>query len=94
MKETEARRAAGARPRRAPRRPSGHPRRTLPALAVAGSLLLFVPSAAWGYIDPVSGSVILQILAAAFLAGLLSIKRIWTRCGTALRALRERMARR
>lgn len=35
------------------------------------------PPSAYGYIDPMSGSIILQALAAGLLAALLMFKRFW-----------------
>lgn len=49
------------------------PRRLLVALVAAHVL---VPSVAHAYIDPVSGSVILQALLAGALGVLLSVKRV------------------
>ena len=40
---------------------------------------LVAPGPAYAYIDPMSGSLILQALAAGALAALLFVKRIWQR---------------
>jgi hypothetical protein len=42
-------------------------------------LLLISPLPLYGYIDPLSGSIILQVLAAGLFAGLLTMKRFWFR---------------
>lgn len=42
-------------------------------------LLLIIPREAAAYLDPISGSIILQVLAAAALGGLLTIKRVWAK---------------
>lgn len=62
--------------------------RALPTFATVclGSLLiLLTPLPAAAYIDPISGSVILQVIAAALLAGLLSFKRAWSWVGSRFR---------
>ncbi len=41
------------------------------------SLSFFMSSDAWAYIDPGTGSFILQILAAGMLVGFFMIKRFW-----------------
>lgn len=52
-------------------------REPLDLAAWAFSVLLLVPAPAHGYIDPISGSIILQVVAASALAGLFTIKRFW-----------------
>lgn len=42
-------------------------------------LLLITPAPALAYIDPLSGSIILQVLAAGAFASLLTMKRFWSR---------------
>lgn len=49
----------------------------IPATALL--LLFLTPGGLAGYIDPISGSIILQVLAAAALGTLLTVKRVWTR---------------
>lgn len=44
-------------------------------LSFAGMLML--PEPAYGYLDPGTGSFILQILIAALLGGLIAVKRFW-----------------
>ncbi len=54
---------------------------------IAISLLLGTASPAAAYLDPISGSVVLQVLAAALLAGLLSVRRAWAWVGDRVRGL-------
>jgi hypothetical protein len=58
---------------------SFHPREAHTVLAAALVLLLLTPGQAAAYIDPISGSIILQIVAAAALGALLTVKRVWTK---------------
>lgn len=47
-------------------------------LSVLAGLLVFQvlsPRRAWGYIDPLTGSIVLQVLAAAFLAATAAFRR-------------------
>lgn len=64
----------GARPRST--RPRGV-RPLFPPLVGACLLVVLTPGQAAGYIDPISGSIILQVLAAAALGALLTIRRVW-----------------
>ena len=57
-------------------------------------LLLISPLPLYGYIDPLSGSIILQVLAAGLFAGLLTIKRFWLRVRSAFSRLWSVLARR
>lgn len=57
-----------------------------------------VPGSAFGavmmslaYVDPLSGSVILQVLAAGILGGAFAVKRFWRQIGVSLRLLRDRI---
>jgi hypothetical protein len=59
----------------AQRRPSSHARLRIATALIA--LLLVTPAQAAAYIDPISGSIILQVLAAGALGALLTIKRVW-----------------
>jgi hypothetical protein len=45
-------------------------------LACAMLVSLIVPRRAFGYIDPLSGSIVLQVLAAGLMAATLSIRRL------------------
>lgn len=62
-------------PRRAARTSS---RPGLAGAALAALLtVVLVPAPAHAYIDPASGSLVLQVVAAGVLAALLTMKRIW-----------------
>ena len=52
-------------------------RRGVELVGVALALLLVSPAQAAAYIDPITGSIIVQVLAAAALGALLTIKRVW-----------------
>lgn len=49
------------------------------------------PSLAYAYIDPMSGSIILQALAAGLLAALLMFKRFWYHLADACRRIWQRL---
>lgn len=63
-------------------------KRVLPLL---GLILLATPATALAYVDPVSGSLILQVLSAALLASLLTFKKVWLWFGNLMRSLKERV---
>jgi hypothetical protein len=69
-------------------------RRGLGAGAWLLVVLLITPAPLFGYIDPVSGSIILQVLAAGLFAGLLTVKRFWFRVKAQFGRLRGLLARR
>jgi len=48
-------------------------------------VLLLVPAPAHAYIDPVSGSIILQVVAAGALAASFTLKRFWLQIRSAAR---------
>ena len=56
------------------------------------SIILFVtlPTLAFGYIDPGTGSYLLQILIATLLGGLLALKVFWQRVKTFFINLKEK----
>jgi hypothetical protein len=65
-------------------------------LRITAALLLasvVAPSSAYAYIDPLSGSAILQALAAGVLAGLFMMKSYWHRAKEALRRFKDRLSR-
>lgn len=69
-----------------------------PPTVVRLSLYLFVlalitPRSAFGYIDPLSGSIILQVIAAGVLAGVLTAKRLWLRITGVIRRAWTRLTR-
>ena len=53
-------------------------------------LLATLPSDALAYIDPVSGSIVLQVLAAGFFAGSLAFRKVRDRLSQGLRAILRR----
>jgi hypothetical protein len=69
-------------------------RRSLSAGAALLVLLLITPAPLFGYIDPLSGSIILQVIAAGLFGGLLTLKRFWFRVRAALGRVRTLLARR
>lgn len=52
---------------------------------------LVFPRSAYAYIDPMSGSIILQALAAGVLAALLVFKRFWYRVTATCRRIWQRL---
>ncbi len=61
---------------------------TLSRLTAAGLLLTILwPSPLFGYIDPGTGSFVLQVLAAALLGSLFAIKSWWKKALKLLRGL-------
>ena len=62
--------------------------------AVLLVLLLLTPLPLYGYIDPLSGSIILQVIAAGLFGGLLTIKRFWLKVRAAFGRVRTLLARR
>ena len=50
------------------------------------------PRPAYAYIDPMSGSIILQALAAGFLAALFMLKRFWYRVAESFRRMWHRLS--
>ena len=62
-----------------PLRPSASPRpAAIRGLALAGvALLLVTPSDAWAYVDPGTGSYLLQLAVAGLVAGAYTIRRYW-----------------
>jgi hypothetical protein len=64
--------------------------RIIRALMVIGIMSLAAPPAAHAYIDPLSGSIVFQVLVAGALGALLTIGRWW---GNLLRLVRALLAR-
>ncbi len=58
-----------------------------------GLFLVALPTNAFAYIDPASGSLVLQVISAAVLASLLTFRRVWQWVGNLLRDLREKAKR-
>jgi hypothetical protein len=59
-------------------------------LAVALLVSLIAPRRAFAYIDPLSGSIVLQVLAAAILAASLTLRKLRTWMGRTVRELFSR----
>jgi hypothetical protein len=60
---------------------------------VAVLLLAVLPTPVYAYLDPVSGSIILQVIAAGVFAGVMTTKRYWAHLKRAFGNLRERLSR-
>ena len=58
--------------------------RATPLLAAVLAVLV-LPAPAHAYIDPISGSIILQVLAAGVLAATFTLKRFWAQVRTKAR---------
>lgn len=68
-----------------------HWKRHMPTLIMLGVLLSLIPtSSALAYIDPGTGSYMLQILLAFFLGALFALKMFWKNVKTFLRNLFSR----
>ena len=68
--------------------------RILRVLVVLGTISLAAPPPVHAYIDPLSGSIVFQVLVAGVLGALLTIKRWWASAFRIVRALFTRVARR
>lgn len=66
-------------------------RTLLRALATLLILSVVFPPSAYAYIDPLSGSIILQALAAGLLAALLMFKRFWYHLTVRCRRIWDRL---
>ena len=66
--------------------------RTRIALALVGLLALIAPSAAHAYIDPMSGSIVFQVVVAGILGALLTVRRWWANAVRLVRGLLARVA--
>jgi hypothetical protein len=62
-------------------------------LFVVGALLLCLPSLASAYIDPSTGSYVLQLLLAGLLGALFALKVFWKRTSDIVRSLFRRNRR-
>jgi hypothetical protein len=65
--------------------------RFIRVLALVGIVALAAPPAAHAYIDPLSGSIVFQVLVAGVLGALLTIRRWWGSLVRLVRALLARM---
>lgn len=57
----------------------GRPNRRAVLFLLSSVLLLLGPTLAWGYIDPGSGSYVIQLLLAFFFGSLFVMKNFWKR---------------
>ncbi len=62
------------------------------ALAVMGLLAVIAPPAAHAYIDPMSGSIVFQVVVAGILGALLTIRRWWDAAVRLVRGVWARVA--
>ncbi|MEX1049935.1 MAG: glycosyltransferase family 2 protein [Gemmatimonadales bacterium] len=73
--------------------PPGVPPTSARVFVALGTAQLIAAPPAHAYLDPVSGSVILQVLVAGLLGGLLTIKRVWRAVTEPFRRLWRRVRR-
>lgn len=63
------------------------PRNSLPGLALLVILLGWLPTVAYGYLDPGTGSYIIQILIGGVLGGIFAIGIFWKRVVAGVKSL-------
>jgi hypothetical protein len=61
--------------------------------AAVAVLVMLTPSSAMAYIDPISGSIVLQVLAAGFFAGSLAFRRVRDGIAEGFRSIARRIRR-
>lgn len=66
--------------------------RTRVVLAVVGLTAVIAPPAVLAYIDPMSGSVVFQVVVAGILGALLTVRRWWANAVRLVRGLVARVA--
>jgi hypothetical protein len=66
--------------------------RTVPLLLFLGVLSVAGPPPAYAYIDPLSGSIVFQIIIAGVLGALLTVRRWWASMARLVRGLLARVA--
>ncbi|HEX5385697.1 MAG TPA: hypothetical protein VFW66_03235 [Gemmatimonadales bacterium] len=64
----------------------------LTCLGLVGVVALLLPRSLHAYVDPSVGSIVFQVAAAGFLAGLLTAKRWWRRATSLVHGLVARIA--
>lgn len=74
------------------RNPTWRPRTSALLAALGLAALIFPPQAA-AYIDPLSGSIILQVIAAGVLSFVFTMKRSWQWLGGRWQAFRQTLRR-
>jgi hypothetical protein len=68
--------------------------RVLRFLGVLTLISILVPRSAHAYVDPATGSIVIQVLVAGALGAAFTAKQWWKRAAAAARELRERVTRR
>jgi hypothetical protein len=68
--------------------------RILRLLCFITMISILVPESAYAYVDPSTGSILIQVLVAGVLGAVFTLKLWWGRLVTAARQLRERVGRR
>jgi hypothetical protein len=69
-------------------------RRVMRLLCFLTLFSILVPGRAHAYVDPATGSIVIQILVAGVLGALFTMKQWWGRVATAARQLLDRATRR
>ncbi len=68
--------------------------RVLRLLCFLTLVSILVPGRAYAYVDPATGSIVIQVLVAGALGAAFTVKQWWGRVSTAARQLRDRVTRR
>jgi hypothetical protein len=71
-----------------------HRGRVLRLLCWLALVSILVPGSAHAYVDPSTGSMLLQVLVAGVLGAAFTARQWWGRVATAVRQLRDRATRR
>jgi hypothetical protein len=71
-----------------------HRGRALRLLCFLTLVSILVPRRAHAYVDPSTGSIVIQVLVAGALGAAFTVKQWWGRVATAARQLRDRVTRR
>ena len=71
-----------------------HRGRVMRLLCFLTLVTILAPGRAHAYVDPSTGSIVIQVLVAGVLAAAFTVKQWWGRVATAARLLRDRMTRR
>ena len=70
-----------------------HRGRVLRLLGFLTLVSILAPGRAHAYVDPATGSMVIQVLVAGALAAAFTVKQWWGRVATAARQLRDRVTR-
>jgi hypothetical protein len=70
-----------------------HQSRVLRLLCYLTLVSILVPGTAHAYVDPSTGSILLQVLVAGVLGAAFTVRQWWGRLATAVRQLRDRATR-